>query len=516
MVRNGRGTTAAVVAAAGGLGLSLAALSLGAVPLLASLGDRASNKRKRGSPLSPSRWYASQDRDGRVGDAVADVLARVADGGVEPMLRCEVWPLLLGLRDANDTAVEQEQARRRRRERYRQLRQRCEELHEMLSGRSGAAMGASGDEPPADLGTFTETLPVIRADVPRTPFRTGAFQSHWEADRLAESASEDDLTNHSSTHRSTEPPAPTGGGGDANGELPRLEPVKSVPATHQPTWRTAQADRLTNVLQSYALLDPAVGYCQGMNEIAAHFLDAIPDESEAFWCFEKFLRGYRCHFVMGGHVGSPGGGGSGGATPGSISKASGRDANDKRRGNKRGYRQTAQRRSANVRDRLHELGDVLRRCDPPLWKHVQLLGAQECMFAFRQIVVLMARELPPAETLYLWEALMARGDHVVTEEDEGEGEEDEGEGEGEEGDGNDANDEGEFGAGDGRLFVHVVAAAFIQARNIAFGCHEFDQLLHASHHAVANKTIAAAPLLATATRLMAKGYRAPGMAFPTK
>ena len=71
-------------------------------------------------------------------------------------------------------------------------------------------------------------------------------------------------------------------------------------------------------------------------------------------------------------------------------------------------------------------------------------------------------------------------------------------------------------AGDGRLFVHVVAAAFIQARNIAFGCHEFDQLLHASHHAVANKTLAAAPLLATATRLMAKGYRAPGMAFPTK
>ena len=231
----------------------------------------------------------------------------------------------------------------------------------MLSGRSGAAMGASGDEPPADLGTFTETLPVIRADVPRTPFRTGAFQSHWEADRLAESASEDDLTTTSTSSEA----APTGGGGDANGatgrELPRLEPVKSVPAEHQPTWRTAQADRLTNVLQAYALLDPAVGYCQGMNEIAARFLDAIPDESEAFWCFEKFLRGYRCHFVMGGHVGSPGGGGSGGATPGSISKASGRDANDKRRGNKRGYRQTAQRRSANVRDRLHELGDPSSR-----------------------------------------------------------------------------------------------------------------------------------------------------------
>ena len=65
-------------------------------------------------------------------------------------------------------------------------------------------------------------------------------------------------------------------------------------------------------------------------------------------------------------------------------------------------------------------------------------------------------------------------------------------------------------------WVHVVAAAFIQARNVAFGCHEFDQLLHASHHAVAQKTLTVAPLLATARRLMAKNYRAPGMAFPTK
>ena len=77
-------------------------------------------------------------------------------------------------------------------------------------------------------------------------------------------------------------------------------------------------------------------------------------------------------------------------------------------------------------------------------------------------------------------------------------------------------DDKSFGPGDGRLFIHVVAAAFIQARNVAFGCHEFDQLLHASHHAVAQKTLTAAPLLATARRLMAKNYRAPGMAFPTK
>ena len=54
MVRSGRGTTAAAVVAAGGLGLSLAALGLGAATLTGALGDRTGgNKRKRGSPLSP-------------------------------------------------------------------------------------------------------------------------------------------------------------------------------------------------------------------------------------------------------------------------------------------------------------------------------------------------------------------------------------------------------------------------------------------------------------------------------
>jgi len=43
--------------------------------------------------------------------------------------------------------------------------------------------------------------------------------------------------------------------------------VKSGSVDATPTWRTAQATRLTNVLQAYALRDPHVGYCQGMNEI---------------------------------------------------------------------------------------------------------------------------------------------------------------------------------------------------------------------------------------------------------
>ena len=149
---------------------------------------------------------------------------------------------------------------------------------------------------------------------------------------------------------------------------------------------------MTRALVAYALRDPKVGYCQGMNEVAARFLENVVDESEAFWCFAAFLEAYRPHFIIADKDAETGGAG-------------------KKNANAREKEKNAR---SGVRDVLRDLGVVLRRCDPPLWKHVRLLNAQECMFAFRAVVVLLARELPPPETTFLWEALMASGDHLVS------------------------------------------------------------------------------------------------------
>ena len=158
-----------------------------------------------------------------------------------------------------------------------------------------------------------------------------------------------------------------------------------------PTWQAAQSARLTRALVAYALRDPKVGYCQGMNEVAARFLENVVDESEAFWCFAAFLEAYR-------------------PTSSSPTKTRRPAAREKNAN----AREKGKNARSGVRDVLRDLGVVLRRCDPPLWKHVRLLNAQECMFAFRAVVVLLARELPPPETTFLWEALMASGDHLVS------------------------------------------------------------------------------------------------------
>jgi hypothetical protein len=564
--RRAKRAAATAVVAAAGLGFGVAALGLGAAAFAAGEWRHrrdgrgafaAASPGRRRRPLSDREWRGAIDREGRVAEGkFASVLRRAASDGVAPDIRPEVWPLLLGVRRPESTAVEQEQRRRDRRAGYDALLARRDELEKILgssgpgspslfrnpgtnaqSARSrqksafGTRVFAPNDDERSslnpyvearvdqrrdpsrqkrDLATYAESVPVIRADVPRTAFYpNGAFETHWRLERDAE-------YEYSAAKNDSE--------------------EKETKTKNVPTWQAAQSSRLTNVLVAYALHDPSVGYCQGMNEVAARFLENVVDESEAFWCFAAFLEAYRPHFVIsvardfdddvtvndgvngGVHVKRSRDAAflSSWRTPGrraeqaqrektnqSVRRREDEDDDRKQIGSEDfGFETPPPRES--VRDVLRDLGVILRRCDPPLWKHVRLLHAQECMFAFRAVVVLLARELPPPETTFLWEALMASGDHLAGFPNP-----------------SDASDENASesdsthrrpivepgGAGNGRMLLHCVAAVFVQARHLVFGCREFDDLLHASHHAVSKKCFAAAPLLESARRLMAQPWR---------
>jgi TBC1 domain family member 10 len=50
-------------------------------------------------------------------------------------------------------------------------------------------------------------------------------------------------------------------------------------------------NRLYNVLKAYANFDKEVGYCQGINYLAAFFIVNIEEDEDAFWCLEELLQG---------------------------------------------------------------------------------------------------------------------------------------------------------------------------------------------------------------------------------
>ena len=410
-------------------------------------GDHFAHPR-RGRAVSREDWHAAQDRDGRVSDAAASELrAKVMNGGVEPAVRAEAWPMLLGTRATASTATELEQSRRRRREAYRALVSRVDALSEMLRGASVGRRRSMDGPPPDELGVFTESDRVIAADVPRTPMdASSAFATACAAD-AEDAAAEDDRRAAAAAAADPE-----------SDSFIRREYDSSAPSTSESdvdAWRVAQSSRLRELLRAFALYDEAVGYCQGMNEIACVFLDNITDASEAFWCFVEFIRGpYRSHFII-----HKTGGGSG-ATSG---------------------------RAEGIRDRLILIGKIIAASDAALWRHLKALGGGDCIFAFRACVVLMLRELPKEEAVYVWEALMASGDHV-----------------GGGGGGGGGNRDGGGGGGDdvpGSLLLRVLAAFFLQSRSALMGCKTYDDLLLVSQRLGSGGKVSASALLAAAAKL---------------
>ena len=386
--RSKRAMTRALVAGGLGLGLALA---------LASTASRSRSKRQ-GKRLTHDAWYSALDVDGRVGK-LQDVRMEALEGGIPHSLRAEVWPVLLGVREVSSTSVEHEQGKRARRERYREFRRRCAELEAMLS----KPVGKGPVKLPSDLGTFTEASKVIANDAPRTPLAYGLFARDWEAGTLPGENDEAD-------------------------------------------WQAAQRKRLTRVLEAYSILDPAIGYTQGMSDLAAVFLQNISDESEAFWCFAKFMGGsYRCHFLI---------------NPNESARSS-------------------DERPEGVSDRLRMVSEIIRIVDTPMHKHWKFLNAHEGTFAVRPVLVLMSRELAERETELLWDALIAAGDFDPTVKN------------------------GEKLAGGGaRLFLHIVAATLIDMRSQIMACKKFDELLKMIARKLPARNFAAHDLVQKGRQLM--------------
>ena len=197
-----RTTALALTAAGTGLGLIAATASL-----YSSYFTHGSRARKK---LSHRTWYDAVDQDGRIA-SLTEVRRDAVEGGIPSSLRAEVWPALLGVRNCRKTSVEYEQGKRLRRERYDGFRQRCRELEEWLSKPVKGLVDL-----PSDLASFTEAARIIAADAPRTMLTYGTFARDWESGIL----SSDDS---------------------------RME------------WQSAQRQRLTRVLEAYAILAPVIG-----------------------------------------------------------------------------------------------------------------------------------------------------------------------------------------------------------------------------------------------------------------
>jgi len=169
-----------------------------------------------------------------------------------------------------------------------------------------------------------------------------------------------------------DPPQPEPAEAVANGQLPvwrsKLAVVTIDAAAHaaQPVRRLMM--RLVNVLSAYAVHDPESGYCQGMSDLASVFVQIMADDAVAFGCFERLMRDARQNF---------------------------------------------RHDEAGIKQQLHRVSRLIADMDPKLHAKLDTLGAADCTFAYRMVVVMLRRELSMQEALTLWEVKWAAEAEIV-------------------------------------------------------------------------------------------------------
>ncbi|KAG5045797.1 hypothetical protein AAZX31_06G127700 [Glycine max] len=92
------------------------------------------SRRKRKHVLTPQQWKSLFTQDGRIRDGGIKFLKRVRSGGVDPSIRAEVWPFLLGVYDLDSAKEERDAIRTQNRKEYEKLRRQCRQLLKHSTG----------------------------------------------------------------------------------------------------------------------------------------------------------------------------------------------------------------------------------------------------------------------------------------------------------------------------------------------------------------------------------------------
>ncbi|CAL0327504.1 unnamed protein product [Lupinus luteus] len=90
--------------------------------------------RKRKHLLSCHKWKSLFTQDGKLHDGGIKFLKRVRSGGVDPSIRAEVWPFLLGVYNLDSTKAERDVIKTQNRKEYEKLRRQCRKQLKQSNG----------------------------------------------------------------------------------------------------------------------------------------------------------------------------------------------------------------------------------------------------------------------------------------------------------------------------------------------------------------------------------------------
>ncbi|CAI0452594.1 unnamed protein product, partial [Linum tenue] len=373
------------------------------------------SRRKRKHVLTPQQWSNFLTPDGKLRDGGAKFLKKVRSGGVEPSIRPEVWPFLLGVYDLDSSKEERELLRTQKRKEYEKLRRQCRrilrrssETFKLCENGETVDNEEDGGSSAHDTDSSRKSPDVEYSIDPCTTLSEGADASAQNTEssddsELSEDSEviqasapenrEDNDDVHVSSKVDTSPSLPTRCAVEDFATWQRIIRVDAVRANsewvpyspsqasvsevraqrsaeavglkehdHLEPCRVFHAARLVAILEAYALYDPEIGYCQGMSDLLSPIIAVMQEDHEAFWCFVGFMKKARHNFRLD---------------------------------------------EVGIRRQLSIVSKIIKFKDSHLYRHLEKLQAEDCFFVYRMVVVLFRRELSFEQTLCLWEVMWA-------------------------------------------------------------------------------------------------------------
>ncbi|KMZ75303.1 GTPase activating-like protein [Zostera marina] len=372
------------------------------------------SRRKRKHTLSRRHWKTLFTPDGKFLDGGVKFLKRVCSGGVEPSIRAEVWPFLLAVYDINSSEAERNAVNTQIRKEYKKLRGRCHqltnptndnrrELNEVI-GDSNMGFSFSNE---FDESIFSEdgfsasrsfedeldddiSPPLLEEEGESN--MTDVNVSFESKCSFEESKGEKDVKdariallerNSSKVNRTAEDfvtwqrimrldalrassewtvYSPQQAAVSEDQARKRANAVGLKEYDNLDPCRLYHAGRLIAILESYALYDQEIGYCQGMSDLLSPIVAVMEKDHEAFWCFVGFMRRARHNFRLD---------------------------------------------EIGIQRQLDIVSKIIKAKDAHLYRHLEKLQAEDCFFVYRMVVVLFRRELTFEQTVSLWEITWA-------------------------------------------------------------------------------------------------------------
>ncbi|XP_051143735.1 rab GTPase-activating protein 22-like isoform X2 [Andrographis paniculata] len=395
------------------------------------------HRRKRKHILTAHQWRSLFTPDGKLFDNGVKFLKKVRSGGVDPSIRAEVWPFLLGVFELTSSKQERDAIITLKREEYEKLRRQCRRIVRENSdflklNERGGKSSSSGEHPTEDMDSPDSKNVSVAEDCAASEEDS---QYCGDTDELASSAVDQNLgskpdlkvaseSDSSNSDSSDEPEVSqtftiTESTEDNDPDLPSNEDsAQSKMEVQSETRRREDFSTWQRIIRLDAVR--ANGEWMEYNPVQAAASDAEArqaaeligltgyDHLEPSRIFHAarlvaILEAYALYDPEIGYCQ----GMSDLLSPLIAVITEDHEAFWCFVGFMKKARHNFRLDEVGIRRQLNIVSKIIKYKDSHLYRHLERLQAEDCFFVYRMVVVLFRRELTFEQTLCLWEVMWA-------------------------------------------------------------------------------------------------------------